>query len=244
MSRVSEMSDHRKRSGANDQPARVFLVDDDHLFREGLRRLLEDESEVEVVGEAATPEAALDGIIRSDVDVALLDVKLPGTSGIELCRELRSRRPGLACLMLSGISDEEAIFLAVMAGASGFLPKSVRPAELVATLRRVAAGETYVDRQIADQLVARARDRADDAPGSGSGPGDDDPLSQLNPREREVLDLVAEGLTNREIAERVHLAEKTVKNYLTRILDAFDMERRTQVIVHMADIRARRRFTS
>ena len=208
---------------------RVFLLDDHEIVRRGLRELLESEDDVEVVGEAGTAEEALARIPATRPDVAVLDVRLPDGSGIEVCREIRSRHPEISCLMLTSFSDDEALFSAIMAGASGFVLKQVRGAELVEGVKRVARGESLLDPATTARVLERIRARPEE-----------DELAGLTAQERVLLGHIAEGLTNRQIGEAMHLAEKTIKNYVSNLLAKLGMSRRTEAAVYAARIAERR----
>ena len=200
---------------------RVFLVDDHEVVRRGLRALLEGEDDIEVVGEAATAGMALAQITALRPDVALLDVRLPDGTGVEVCRDVRAHDPDISCLMLTSFSDDEALFNAIMAGASGYLLKETRANDLVDAVRRVAAGESLLDPAVTGRVLERLR----------RGDEEDPRLAALTDQERRILELVSEGLTNRQVAERIHLAEKTVKNYVSNILAKLGMSRRTEAAV-------------
>jgi DNA-binding NarL/FixJ family response regulator len=206
---------------------RVFLLDDHEIVRRGVRELLEAEDDVEIVGEAGTAEEALARIPPTDPQVAVLDVRLPDGNGVEVCREVRSRCPELQCVMLTSFSDDDALFQAIMAGAAGYLLKQVRGTDLVDAVRRVAAGQSLLDPQLTARVLERLR----------TPPKTDERLARLTDQERRILDLIADGLTNRQIAESVHLAEKTVKNYVSNLLSKLGMERRTQAAVFAAGLR-------
>jgi two-component system response regulator DevR len=206
---------------------RVFLLDDHEVVRRGLRELLEAEGDVEVVGEAGSAEEALNRIPPTRPDVAVLDVRLPDGDGVEVCREVRSRHPEIQCLMLTSFSDDEALFQAIMAGAAGYLLKQIKGTDLLDAVRRVAEGQSLLDPAVTARVLERLR----------TGPETDERLEQLTDQERKILDLIADGLTNRQIAERVHLAEKTVKNYVSNLLAKLGMERRTQAAVFAASLR-------
>lgn len=206
----------------SDAPVRVFIVDDHELVRRGLRDLLGTADDLTVIGEAATLAEALVGITNDPPDVAVLDVRLPDGSGVELCREVRSTCPDTHCLMLTSYADDDALLAAVMAGASGFVLKQILGQNLVSAVRTVAAGGNLLDPRSTAALMERLRERSN-AP--------DDPFGKLTEREREIVDLIGEGLTNRIIAKRMHLAEKTIKNNVTRILAKLDLSSRTQVAV-------------
>ena len=206
---------------------RVFLLDDHEVVRRGLRELLEAEGDVEVVGEAGTAEDGLSRIPPTRPDVAVLDVRLPDGDGVEVCREIRSRHPEIHCVMLTSFSDDEALFQAIMAGAAGYLLKQIKGTDLLDAVRRVASGQSLLDPAITEKVLERLR----------AGPETDERLSDLTAQERKILDLIADGLTNRQIAEQVHLAEKTVKNYVSNVLAKLGMERRTQAAVYAASLR-------
>lgn len=203
-------------------PVRVFLLDDHEIVRRGLRELLESEGDLEVVGEASTAAEALRRIPAVRPDVAVLDARLPDGSGIEVCRQVRSQDEGVKALVLTSFDDDEALFAAIMAGAAGYLLKQVRSADLLHAVRSVAAGQSLLDPAVTARVLARMRD---------GGPGDDPRLASLTPTERAVLQHIAEGLTNRQIGERMFLAEKTVKNHVTGLLAKLGMQRRTQAAV-------------
>lgn len=200
---------------------KVFLVDDHEIVRRGLADLLGNEPDIDIVGEAASVSEALARIPKSDADIAVLDVRLPDGTGIELCRELLSTEKGLRCLMLTSYADDEALFTAIMAGASGFVLKQVLGNDLVSAIRTIAAGGSLLDSRTTAALMNRIRRERDH----------NDPTAALSEQERTVFDLIGEGLTNREIGERMFLAEKTVKNYVSRILAKLNIQRRTQAAV-------------
>lgn len=199
---------------------RVFLLDDHEIVRRGIADLLEQEEGITVVGEAGTATGAAGAILGSTATVAVLDARLPDGSGIDVCRDVKSARPELGCLILTSYDDDEAVLAAVLAGANGYLLKEVRAMGLVDAIRRVSNGEVLLDPALAENVVARI---ADATPAS--------PLDGLTPRETEILALIAEGLSNREIGARLFLAEKTVKNYVSGILSKLGMQRRTQAAV-------------
>ncbi len=211
-------------------PTRVFLLDDHEIVRRGLRELLEQEADLEVVGEAGTAEEALGRIPATHPDVAVLDVRLPDGDGVEVCREIRSRHPEINCLMLTSFSDDEALLSAIMAGASGYLLKQVKGTDLVDAIRRVAAGESLLDPSMTARVLEHLR-----------APAEKDELAGLTDQERRVLDLVAEGLTNRQIGERMFLAEKTVKNYVSNLLSKLGMSRRSEAAAYAARLEERRK---
>jgi len=200
---------------------RVFLVDDHEVVRRGLKDLLDAEEDIEVVGDAATAGMALAGIAATSPDVAVLDVRLPDGNGVEVCREVRARDPRIACLMLTSFGDDEALFDAIMAGAAGYLLKDIRGNDLIEAVRHVATGESLLDPSVTGKVLDRLR----------KGNEEDPRLTSLSDQERKILVLIAEGLTNRQIAERMHLAEKTVKNYVSNLLAKLGMHRRTEAAV-------------
>jgi DNA-binding NarL/FixJ family response regulator len=205
----------------------VFLLDDHEVVRTGLRDLLENSDEsIAVVGEASTADEALARIAATRPDVAILDVRLGegATDGIAVCREIRSAHPEIACLMLTSFADDEALFAAIMAGAAGYLLKEVRGRDIVGSVKRAARGESLLDPTLTHKLLDRMR----------AGGLEDERLARLTTRERRVLDLVAEGKTNREIGAELYLAEKTVKNYVSNILSKLGMQRRTEAAVFAA----------
>jgi two-component system, NarL family, response regulator DevR len=203
------------------QMARVFLLDDHEVVRKGLRDLLEAEADMEVVGEAGTAADALVRIPLCAPDVAVLDVRLPDGDGIAVCREVRSAMPELACLMLTSFADDEALLAAIMAGASGYILKEIRTNDLVASVRKVAAGESLLDPAMTKRVMDRLQ----------AGPVLDKRIASLSDQERRILDLIALGKTNRQIAEEMYLAEKTVKNYVSNLLSKLGMSRRTEAAV-------------
>jgi two-component system response regulator DevR len=207
-----------------DGPIRVFLLDDHEVVRRGVHDLLNDEPDIRVVGEAGTVEQALARVPALRTQVAVLDVRLPDGDGVTVCRELRSRMPELACLMLTSFDDEEALLDSIMAGASGYVLKQIRGTDLVSAVRTVAAGQSLLDPSATTRLMARLRDglQKEEEP---------DVLPGLTGREREILALIGEGLTNRQIGQRIFLAEKTVKNHISRLLAKLGVERRIQAAV-------------
>ena len=205
---------------------RVFLVDDHEVVLRGLKDLLDAEDGIEVVGDAATAGMALAQIARTSPDVAVLDVRLPDGNGIEVCREVRARDPRIACLMLTSFGDDEALFDAIMAGAAGYLLKDIRGNDLIDAVRRVAAGDSLLDPSLTGKVLERLR----------KGDEEDPRLKALSDQERRILALIAEGLTNRQIADRMHLAEKTVKNYVSNLLSKLGMSRRTEAAVFYTQV--------
>ena len=192
----------------------------------GVKDLLEAEPDITVIGEAATAASALARIPALRPDVAVLDVRLPDGDGVSVCRDIRSQLPELACLMLTSFGDDEALFDAIMAGAAGYVLKQIRGTDLVGAVRTVAAGRSLLDPQAASRVMARMRDQS----------GRSDPLAGLTGQERKILELIGEGLTNRQIGERLFLAEKTVKNYVSGLFAKLGMERRTQAAAYAARI--------
>jgi DNA-binding NarL/FixJ family response regulator len=209
-------------------PVRVFLLDDHEVVRRGVAALLEAEADIEVVGEAGTVVQALARIFAARPDVAVLDVRLPDGDGVSVCREIRSRMPEIACLMLTSFSDEEALFDALMAGAAGYVLKQIHGSDLVGAVRSVAAGQSLLDPRSTAQMLQRLRAREERK----------DPLSALSDQERQILELIGEGLTNRQIGERMFLAEKTVKNYVSNLFAKLDMRRRTQAAAFVTQLKA------
>jgi two-component system response regulator DevR len=206
---------------------RVFLLDDHEIVRRGVAELLNAEADMEVVGEAGTVAEAVRRIPAVQPDVAILDGRLPDGSGIEVCREIRAAHPEIRCLILTSYDDDEAIFAAVLAGASGYVLKQIRAAHLLDAIRQVAAGRSLLDPEVTEALLRRIR----------GGTKADPRIESLNDQERRILDLITEGLTNREIGERLFLAEKTVKNNVSVLLAKLGMQRRTQVAALGAQIK-------
>jgi two-component system, NarL family, response regulator DevR len=211
---------------SDDRVIRVFLLDDHEIVRDGVRALLEGVTGMEVVGEAGTAAEALARIPPTRPDVAILDVRLPDGSGVEVCRELRSAHPEVQCLMLTSFADDEALFEAIVAGAAGYLLKQVRGTDIVDAIRRVAAGESLLDPTLTKRVLERMR----------QPPQEDQRLARLTGQERKILALIADGLTNRQIGECMFLAEKTVKNYVSNLLAKLGMQRRTQAAVFGAEV--------
>ncbi|AXL87015.1 DNA-binding response regulator [Streptomyces sp. CB09001] len=213
----------------SEQPDRVtaitvFLLDDHAVVRRGVHDLLDDEPDITVVGEGATVEQALVRVPALRPDVAVLDVRLPDGDGVTVCRELRSSMPDLACLMLTSFDDEEALLDSIMAGAAGYVLKQIEGSDLVSAVRTVARGQSLLDPAAAAKLMARLRGGQDREQESNALPG-------LTERERDILALIGEGLTNRQIGQRLYLAEKTVKNHISRLLAKLGVERRVQAAV-------------
>lgn len=205
---------------------KVFLVDDHEVVRRGVAELLDADPEITVVGEAGSVREAMARIPAAAPDVAVLDVRLPDGDGVTLCRDLKQDHPGLVCLMLTSFGDDEAMLNAVIAGAAGYVLKDVRGNDLVEAVRTVAAGGSLLDPHAVSVLLDRLR-----------SPKAPDPLSDLSEQERRIFSLIGEGLSNREIAERMSLAEKTVKNYVSNVLAKLGMQRRTQAALLAAEMR-------
>jgi DNA-binding NarL/FixJ family response regulator len=203
---------------------RILLVDDHEVVRAGVKALLDAQEGMVVVGEADSAEEAVRRVGYDEPDVVVLDVRLPGGSGIEACREIRSRFPDVKVLMLTSFADEEALMAAILAGASGYVLKRVKSNELVADIRKVGAGESLLDADMTERLFERLR----------SGPQEDPLLSRLSRQERTIVDHIAAGLTNRQIAEEMFLAEKTVKNYVSNLLSKMGMSRRSEAAAYVA----------
>jgi DNA-binding NarL/FixJ family response regulator len=218
----------QEEEGTGRTTVRVFLLDDHEVVRRGLREVLEQDGNIEVVGEAARADEALRRILAVRPDVAVLDARLPDGSGIEVCREIRSALPSVTCLILTSYEDDEALFAAIMAGAAGYVLKQIRGTDLVDAVHRVAQGQSLLDPAVTATVLTRLRE----------GPPAADPRWEaLSDRERAVLALIADGLSNREIGARLFLAEKTVKNHVSRLLAKLQMERRTQIAVFGAAMR-------
>ncbi|WP_327067952.1 response regulator transcription factor [Kitasatospora sp. NBC_01250] len=208
---------------------RVFLLDDHEVVRRGVHELLSGETDIEVVGEAGTAAEALARIPAVAPDVAVLDVRLPDGNGVEVCREVRSQQPAIRCLMLTSFSDDEALFDSIMAGASGYVLKAIRGTDLLSAVRDVAAGKSLLDPVATSRVLQRLRE---------GGEKEDEKLAQLTRQERRILELIGEGMTNRQIGGELHLAEKTVKNYVSSLLAKMGMARRTQAAAYVARLGA------
>ncbi|MFD8236664.1 response regulator [Streptomyces sp. NPDC059696] len=207
-----------------DSPIQVFLLDDHEVVRRGVHDLLDDEPDITVVGEAGTAAQALVRVPALRPQVAVLDVRLPDGDGVSVCRELRSSMPDLACLMLTSFDDEEALLDSIMAGASGYVLKQIQGSDLVSAVRTVARGQSLLDPAATTKLMTRLREGGEPEEAPEALPG-------LTAREREILALIGEGLTNRQIGQRLYLAEKTVKNHISRLLAKLGVERRIQAAV-------------
>ena len=215
-----------------DQKIRVFLLDDHELVRRGLGELLLGEDDMVVVGEASTAEEALARIPPTRPHVAILDVRLPDGNGIEVCRDVKSRHPEINFVMLTSFSDDEAVLGSIMAGAAGYLLKQIRGNDLVAAIRKVAAGDSLLDPTVTAKVLERLRNG-----------NQDENIARLTEQERKILDLIAEGLTNRQIAEQMFLAEKTVKNYVSNLLTKLGMSRRTEAAVYATKLKEQRKHS-
>ena len=209
-------------SAAGRAPIRVYLLDDHEIVRRGIKDLLESEGDIEVVGESGLAKEAASRIPALRPDVAILDGRLPDGSGIDVCREVRSLDPSIHALILTSYDDDEALFAAIMAGAAGYLLKQVRGNDLIDTVRRVADGQSMLDPAVTAQVLERLR----------SGPPRDSNLERLTSQEQKILDLIAEGMTNRQIAEHMFLAEKTIKNYVSSLLAKLGLDSRTQAAIY------------
>jgi len=212
-------------------PVRVFLLDDHEIVRRGLRELLEAEDDFLVVGEAGTAQDALVRIPATRPDVAVLDVRLPDGDGVEVCREIRSAHPEVQCLILTSFADDEALFSAILAGAAGYVLKQVRGTDLIDAIRHVAQGESLLDPAVTARVLDRLR-----APHAASAE-----LENLTEQEKRILEFISEGLTNRQIGERMYLAEKTIKNYVSNVLMKLGMSRRSEAAAYAARLSERRR---
>jgi two-component system response regulator DevR len=210
-------------------PIRVFLLDDHEVVRRGLHELLTMEGDLEVVGEASTADEARTRIPLTKPDVAVLDVRLPDGSGVEVCRDIKDTSPETRSLMLTSFADDEALFDAIMAGAAGYVLKDIRGQDLIEAIRSVAAGRSLLDPGATSRVLERLR----------GGTKHDPRLDSLTDQERKILELIGEGLTNRQIGERLHLAEKTVKNYVSSLLAKLGMERRTQAAAFVVRLEER-----
>lgn len=211
----------------------VFLLDDHEMIRRGVHEILSTEPDIEVIGESDNAADALKRIPDARPDVAVLDVRLPDGSGIEVCRELRSRDPHIACLILTSFPDEEALVHAVLAGASGYVLKGIRGEELQSAVRDAAAGKALIGPDAARRVVERLRRRAVRADVDGDGR-----LASLSGQERIILDLIGAGMTNKAIGAKLNLAEKTIKNYVSQLLSKLGMERRSQAAAYVARLQA------
>jgi two-component system, NarL family, response regulator DevR len=220
-------ADHTVGGNVVPMAVRIFLLDDHEIVRRGLREVFEAEEDMEVVGEAGNAEEAMARVPATRPDVAVLDVRLPGTSGIEVCRDLRALLPDLRCLMLPSFADDDALFSAILAGASGYLLKQIRGSDLVSAVRRVAEGQSLIDPALTAGVLERLK-----------GKPEDERIAKLSTQERRILDLIAEGKTNRQIGADMYLAEKTVKNYVSNMLAKMGFSRRTEAAVYATRTKA------
>lgn len=211
---------------------KVMLVDDHEIVRQGLRTLLEAEDDIEVIAEASSGTQAVDVARSYEPDVIVMDVRMPDGSGVEACRDIKDHQPEVQVIMLTSFSDDEALFNSIMAGAAGFVLKQIRGNDLVEAIRTVGRGESLLDPGVTTRVLERLRKAKFE---------DKDPkLARLSPQEERILDLVGEGLTNRQIAERIHLSDKTVKNYVSTILQKLEVARRAEAASYVARARAQR----
>jgi two-component system, NarL family, response regulator DevR len=206
---------------------RVFLLDDHELVREGIRSLLESDADIEVVGEASTAAEALVRIPLAKPDVAILDVRLEDGNGVDVCREVRSAMPELVCLMLTSFADDEALYASIMAGAAGYVLKQIRARDLIDDVKKVAGGASLMDARMVAKVIERI----------SNPPAADERFGSLSPQERRILALIAEGKTNRQIAEEIFVSEKTVKNYTTNLLSKLKMNNRTEAAIYATKLK-------
>lgn len=216
----------------SDGPLKVLIVDDHDIVRKGLAMLISRQEDMLVAGEAGTAAEAVAKTRELSPDVIVMDIRLPDESGIEACREIRSENPDVKVLMLTSYSDEEAVMASIMAGASGYLLNEIRSQEIIDAIKRVGAGQSLLDPSVTASVLERVR----------RGNNEGDTLAQLTDQERRILELIADGCTNKEIADEVGLSDKTVKNYVSNILGKLEVSRRSQAAAYMADLRARRDF--
>lgn len=212
---------------------RILLVDDHEVVRAGLRSLIDSQEDMSVVGEAGTAEEGVRRVGFDEPDVVVLDVRLPDASGVEVCRDIRERFPDVKVLMLTSFADEEALMAAILAGASGYVLKRIKTEELVADIRKVGSGESLLDPEMTDRLFQRLR----------TGSSEDALLGQLTKQERAIVEHIAHGLTNKQIADEMFLAEKTVKNYVSNVLAKMGMSRRSEAAAYVARIQAEKEGT-
>jgi DNA-binding NarL/FixJ family response regulator len=207
---------------------RVFLLDDHELVREGIRSLLESDADIEVVGEASTAAEAMIRIPLAKPDVAILDVRLDDGNGVDVCRDVRSAMPELVCLMLTSFADDEALYASIMAGAAGYVLKQIRARDLIDDVKKVAGGASLMDARMVAKVIERI----------ANPPAADERFSSLSPQEQRILALIAEGKTNRQIAEEIFVSEKTVKNYTTNLLSKLKMNNRTEAAIYATKLQA------
>lgn len=210
---------------------KVMLVDDHEVVRQGLKALIEAEDDLEVVGEASTGKEAIDLVRTYHPDVVVMDVRMPEVSGVEACREIRNQSADVQVIMLTSFSDDEALFNSIMAGAAGFVLKQIRGRDLIEAIRHVGAGNSLLDPGVTKRVLERLKKAKFDEK--------DPKLSRLSPQEERIVDLVADGLTNRQIADRIKLSEKTVKNYVSAILQKLEVARRSEAASYVARVRVR-----
>jgi len=214
---------------------RIMLVDDHEVVRQGLRALLEAEADLEVIAEAGDGREAIDVARIREPDVVVMDVRMPDMNGVEACRGIRDLRPETHVIMLTSYSDDEALFNSIMAGAAGFVLKQIRGGDLVDAIRKVGSGQSLLDPNVTQRVLERLRKSKYD---------DTDPkLARLSPQEDRILDMVGQGLTNRQIAEQIHLSDKTVKNYVSSILSKLEVHRRSEAAAYVARAKTPRRDT-
>jgi len=214
---------------------RIMLVDDHEVVRQGLRALLEAEDDLDVIAEAGDGGQAIDKARIHEPDVVVMDVRMPDMGGVEACRGIRDLRPATQVIMLTSYSDDEALFNSIMAGAAGFVLKQIRGGDLVEAIRKVGSGQSLLDPNVTQRVLERLRKSKYD---------DTDPkLARLSPQEDRILDMVGQGLTNRQIAEQIHLSDKTVKNYVSSILSKLEVHRRSEAAAYVARAKAPRRDT-
>jgi len=209
---------------------KVMLVDDHEIVRQGLRALLEAEDDIEVVAEADSGSSAVSLASAHQPDVIVMDVRMPEGSGVEACRAIRDERPDAKVIMLTSFSDDEALFNSIMAGAAGFVLKQIRGRDLLDAIRTVGEGKSLLDPDVTNRVLERLRKAKFDEK--------DPKLARLSPQEERILDMIGEGLTNREIAERIHLSDKTVKNYVSTILQKLEVARRAEAASYVARAKA------
>ena len=218
------MTDSAESAASGTGPITVFLLDDHEVVRRGVKDLLEADGDITVVGEASTAAEALARVPAVRPDVAVLDVRLPDGDGVTVCRELRSQLPELGCLMLTSFADDDALYNAILAGATGYVLKQIKGRDLIDAVHTIAAGGSLLDAKATARVMQRLRDEAAERER-------EDPYAALTEQERRILELIGEGLTNRQIGERMFLAEKTVKNYVSSLLSKLGLERRTQAAI-------------
>ena len=217
----------------SDTPTKVLIVDDHEIVRKGLVMLISRQEDLVVAGEAGAATEAVQKARDLSPDVVVLDIRMPDGSGVEACRDIRAENPDVKVLMLTSYSDEEAVMGSIMAGASGYLLKEIRSEEIVDAIKRVGAGQSLLDPMVTASVLDRIR----------NGNDADDGWNQLTSQEQRILESIAEGKTNREIAQEIHLSDKTVKNYVSNILGKLEVSRRSQAAAYLAERRARREFS-